>query len=155
MQIHNLPNGADLYPTKIDGTNYALTAGTGDTSTSETIDMLGFNAVSFVYLLGAVTAGGACHVKARGANNASLSDISDLAGTNIVIADADSNKAIVLDIYEPNYRYLKAILIRATQNLVVNALLTIRYNAINAPVTQNLSGANSPKIVNSPLQGTA
>lgn len=102
------------------------------------IDMKGFDAVTFIVELGAITAGAVTSIKAQQGAQSNLSDAADLKGTSISIADTDDDKIVALEI-EPTERYCRVVVSRATQNAVVDSGLAIQAKAHSVPVTHDAS----------------
>lgn len=139
MAYHHLSNMAQVKRMKPDGTLYQKAAGTTDVLTSDTIDMLGFDAVQITGLLGAITATGTVGVVINqsldGTTWVAAKDISGNAITVSVVA-ADAQKSWTLDFYrlEAGYRYLQVVQTRATANAAIDGLLALLYKAGNVPV---------------------
>lgn len=95
------------------------------------VDMSAYDGVLFLFALGALTAGQATSFKAQGGSAANDSDQADLAGTagggGLVVADGDSNRLFALDIYAPQQRYVRPLILRATQNAVVDGIFALQY----------------------------
>jgi hypothetical protein len=157
--IHTLFKGAVPRRVKPDGTNWEVVAGTSDTSTSSAIDTSGFNEVSILLALGAVTNTGVGTYKLQHSNDDAVADpYADIAGSAqaLLTTTADSYKTIVTGIYQPQKRYIKVIFTRATANLVVDALYAILSKPIAAPVATDATIAScSPEFFSSPASGTA
>lgn len=116
----------------------ATAAGFGDTLNGDIIDLQGFDSICLIGILGDVAATGVATLKAYCGDAAALGDGAYKTATATVTADATSadNKLLVLDIVRPGKRYVRADLVRATANIVVDGVIAIRYNAKTAPVTQ-------------------
>lgn len=128
-------------------------AGTG-TSTGDALDMSGFEGVLFIASIGAVTSGGVVTLKAQASSDDGVADgYSDLEGTGIAETDP-TEKVIALEVYRPAKRYIKPILIRATQNAVIESVIAIRYGASKMPTSQGADVAAS-EFHASPAEGTA
>ena len=120
------------------------------------IDMQGFDGVQFILLVGALTATQVTGLKAQQGNASNLSDAADLAGTAVgPLADADGNKALVLDVYRPLERYIRPVVTRATANAVIDGVIAIQYRGRKAPVTQDTTFVAANKMLVSPAEGTA
>lgn len=64
------------------------------------------------------------------------------AAVNIVtaaMADADSNKLLVLDVFRPLQRFVRAVLYRGTANAVLDGLVALQYGAKKEPTTMDSS----------------
>jgi len=130
----------------------AAAAGTSAVNGSA-IDMLGFDGVMFVAAVGALTATQVTSLKAQEGDTSSPT--ADLAGSLVgPLADGDSNKCLVLDIYRPLKRYIRPVLNRATANAVVDGIWAIQYCGHKAPTSHDTSVAAS-KVKASPIAGTA
>ena len=132
----------------------AVAAGFGDTLNGSVLDMANFDGVVFIAAFGAITATAVTSVKAQQGAASNLSDAADLAGSKIDIADSQSNKLAVLDIYRPQKRYLRMVVSRATQNAVIDGVVALQYKGKKAPVTQDASVAGD-KLCVSPDEGVA
>lgn len=131
----------------------AAAAGTSAVNGS-TIDMQGFDGVIFVAAVGTLTASQVTSLKAQEGDTASPT--ADLAGSLVgPLADADSNKLLVLDIYRPLKRYMRAVLNRATANAVVDGIWAIQYCGEKAPTTHDATTVAATKLKVSPVAGTA
>lgn len=113
-------------------------AGTSDTLSSDIIDTSGYDGVTFLYALGDVTNTAVLtfRVQQNTANSTSgmatvLGDVAATAGAS----DYD-NKLIVREVYRPQERYLRAQIVRATANAVVDGIIAILWKGRNSPVTQ-------------------
>lgn len=103
---------------KVDGTNNGATAGTS-ALTSSAIDTANADGVRLVYLLGAVTATGTGSLQLQ-QSDASGSGYANV-GSPVTYTDADTLKALVLDVYKPTKRYLRIVNTRATANSVITS----------------------------------
>ena len=104
------------------------------------LDMSGFDGVMFIALLGDVTATSVLTLTAKG--NSASSTSSPTPVTQVATAaftagasDAD-DKALVVDVYDPQLRYVFASLTRTVANAVVNGIIAIQYKAEFRPTTQ-------------------
>jgi len=104
------------------------------------LDMSGFDGVMFIALLGDVTATSVLTLTAKG--NTASSTSSPTPVTQVATAaftagasDAD-DKALVVDVYDPQLRYVFASLTRTVANAVVNGIIAIQYKAEFRPTTQ-------------------
>lgn len=152
---HNLSSNVEVRRIKVDGTNFTKSAGTGDTLTSEAVDTLGYEGVQFMWVFGAVVDGGACYIKTQQSSDDAATDTyDDLAGSKQTIADADDNKVRISDYYRPGKRYMKALTVRATQNLTVDGLFALLYRPVQKAVTQGSTVAGT-ETFQTPAEGTA
>lgn len=148
MDIHNLSK-ALAFSTPVAATAAGTTVvnGTG-------VDMQGYSGVLFVLLLGALSANQVTALKAQVSDD-NATNWQDLAGSLTgPAADADSGKAILLDIYKPKSRYVRPVVNRATGNAVVNNVIAFRYHSHIEPTDEGTSVIDR-KVLNSPNVGTA
>lgn len=115
------------------------------------VDMSGFEEVTFVVPFGAIVSGAATSIKAQGSNDNST--FTDLEGTSQTIADTDDNKTFYINVVKPTYRYVRPVVSRATQNATVGGVVAIQSDARSIPVSHgtNVSG----ELHVSPAAGTA
>lgn len=92
------------------------------------VDMQGFDGVLFIMGVGTLTAGQVTALKAQGGAAVNDSDQADLVGAvSPNLADADSNKLVFLDVYCPQQRYVRPVVLRATANAVIDFVIAILY----------------------------
>lgn len=133
----------------------AVAAGSTDITDATTIDMSGYNGVRFIFSFGTLTAGQVTSVAAAGkATSPPVAGTDDLVGTKIALADGDSNKIVILDIYKPQLRYVLPFVKRATQNAVLNSIIAELYDPIKMVVAKD-SSVTAQEIHISPAVGTA
>lgn len=120
------------------------------------VDLQGYEGVMFVAAFGTLTATQVTQIKAQQSDDDGSSDAySDLEGTNVgPLADGDSNKLLVLDVYRPLKRYVRCVVDRGTANAVIDDVIAIRYGARAIPTTQPAGVIDSEAHV-SPAEGTA
>ena len=128
-------------------------AGTSDTLSTSIIDMAGFEGVMFVAELGDVTNTAVLTLQAQQNTANSTSGMATLSGTSAQAAydtTSGDNKVLILDIYRPLERYLRAQLVRATANLVIDSVLAIQYGSRVAPTTHDSTTVKSSVALASP-----
>lgn len=130
--------GSLLKECMVDKVLVATAAGTTDTLTGDILDLMGYDSVMFVAILGDVTVNAVATLKAYCGDAAALGDGAYKTTTATVTATATSadDKLLVLDVVKPGKRYVRGDLVRATANIVVDGIIAIRYNARNIPTTQ-------------------
>lgn len=109
-----------------------------------------FDSVCFVAILGEVTAAAVVTLKAYYGDAAALGDGAYKTTTAAITAagnDTDNN-LLILDVIRPGKRYVRADLIRDTQNAVVDSIIAIRYNARTIPTTQTAAVADGDLSIN-------
>lgn len=110
----------------------ATVAGTTVISGTTGVDMLGFEGCLIIAAFGTLTAGQVTTLQASdSATNGSFAAITN--AVTAAMADADSGKLLVLDVYRPVKRWLSAIVNRATSNAVIDRVIMVQYNTKKAP----------------------
>lgn len=141
--------------TKVIRHSNAVAAGTTTITPGTAVDRANFEGVVFDVLWGAIVAGGVQSVKVQQSDSPS-SGFADLAGSNVAVADDDDNKITRVEIFKPTKRYLKAIVLRATQNSTVDGIVatlhTPRVSGEEIVADATLSGQ---EVHVSPAEGTA
>ena len=117
-----------------------------------TLDMQNYEGVLIEVTFGVITSGAATSIKAQQDSASGMGTAQDLLGTSQTVADDDDNEIFVIDIYRPEKRYIRLVVLRATQNSVVTATY-IQYGPKKMPTTQ-ATGINVESFV-SPIEGTA
>lgn len=105
---------------------------------SDVVDLLGFNGVTFLALLGDVSATSVLTLKLQHGDLANGSDMADTEASCTFTAgasDADS-KVMAVEGFDPTKRYARARLTRGTADAVVGGIISIRHHPKTAPVTQ-------------------
>lgn len=129
----------------------AVAAGTTDQDTV-VIDMQGYDAVRFIWLLGDVTATSALEVQAFKNSASSTSSPTPVEMTDDDVqftagaTDAD-DKSMIVDIIRPGNRYVFSRLKRDTANAVINGCVAVLYRARELPQTQDASVIASGTLV--------
>lgn len=132
----------------------AVAADTSDQNSS-IVDMQGYEGVLFVASFGTLTATQVTSLKAQQDTDSAGGTMADLTGTSVgPLADGDSNKVLVLDVYRPLERYVRCVVDRGTANAVIDSVIAIQYGARKAPVTQG-STVSASELHASPAEGTA
>lgn len=133
----------------------AVAAGTTNQNTSS-VDMQGWDSVEFVLHMGALTATQVTKLKAQqSSDDASTDAFDDLAGSaTAAAADADSGKLLRCEVVKPTKRYVRAVVLRGTENAVLNSVIAIQRRARRVPITQSTT-VSAVKSVATPAEGTA
>lgn len=115
------------------------------------LDMQDYEGVVGILQAGAIT-DGATSIKAMGGNLPDGSDLADLAGTNTPVT---TGLDAVLDIYRPQFRYIRFVAVRGgSSGAVINGITAIQYGAKLMPPAQDATVANVNLVI-SPQYGTA
>lgn len=149
--IRSLLNGA-LFQKVI---GYTAAASTG-TTTSDAVDCAGAEGVLFLVDLGAITSTGTVTCKVQQSSDDAASDAySDVAGSSIVnVGDASTTKQILVEVINPQKRYLKLLATRATANVVIDGVTAIKFGLKSEAATQGATVDGSKQLV-APAEGTA
>lgn len=132
----------------------AVAAGTDDTTDGTILDMQGFRGVVFMAAFGTLSTGAVTDIRARGGDLANGSDMADLEGTKVSIADDEDNQVLVLDISEPIHRYVRVRVTRRTANAVIDGVVALQYAPSKMPTT-NAASVAAAEIHVAPDQGDA
>ena len=112
--------------------------GTDDTTTGEIIDMANHKGVLFIASFGDVDNTAVLTLQAQQDTAAGGGTMATLSGSATFTADATSadNGVLLLEIVDPEERYLRPQVVRATGNAIIGSVTAIRYGARSKPVTQ-------------------
>lgn len=112
------------------------TAAGTTTLTTTVVDMAGYNSVLFLASIGVVTDAAVPALEVLGNTTNSASGGTALANATYT-ASTSSDFSIAVEVHVPSaYRYVYATLVRATQNVVVDCIWAVKFNATETPVTQ-------------------
>lgn len=132
----------------------AAAAGTSNVN-GTAVDMTGWDGVIFIAGVGTLTATQVTKLKAQQGAASDGSDGADLASSaTSAMADGDSNKLLKIDIFRPQKKYVRPVLVRGTANAVLDFIIAIRYRGQKAPITED-STISQYKTLISPAEGTA
>ncbi|WP_437231067.1 hypothetical protein SH661x_002311 [Planctomicrobium sp. SH661] len=129
----------------------------GTTSQNGTgLSMEGFRGIMFVAAVGALTSTQVTSLKAQqSSDDASADDYTDIEGSATdALADADGNKLLVIDIWQPSKNYVRPVVVRGTANAVIDGVFAIQYNARSLPTSMSTSVKELVKLVGT-AEGTA
>jgi hypothetical protein len=129
------------------------TAGAAGTTAvnGATVDMSGFEEVMVLVPFGAIVSGAATSIKWQ--EGSTTSPTTDVAGTNITVADTDDDTTKVLRIIKPRSRYGRVVVSRATQNATVGAIYYVLSGGSTMPPTDDSTVVGETHV--SPATGTA
>ena len=130
----------------------AVAAGTSDLTSLGSVDMQNYESVMFIIQFGAIVSGAATSVKAQ--QSADDSSFADLEGTSQTVLDTEDSTAFIIDINKALDRYVRPVILRATQNSTVESVTAILYGPRKMPITLDVSISGSELHV-SPDEGTA
>lgn len=131
-------------------------ADTTDVITSDAVDAAGCEGVCFVVTLGAITATGTATCKLQQSSDDAVSDAySDIEGSSKANSgDAATTKQIIIEIKNPQKRYLKLLITRATANVAVDSITALKFGNKVLPITDDASVDGTLLLV-APAEGTA
>jgi len=135
----------------------AVAAGTSDISPTNGIDTQGFGAVQFEVSFGAIVATGVQSIKAQQSTviDGTGDTFADVAGTNVTVADSDDNKVFWLDVRNPQERFVRCVVLRATANATLDGITAHLYEPTTMPVTHDATTVGGGERHVSPIAGTA
>jgi hypothetical protein len=112
-----------------------VAAGSGDTQNSTALDMAEDQGVHFTVVLGTVAAGGSGTIKIQmSADNNVADPWTDVAGSAQSYTSTNSAHAFVADIFKPQRRYLRVVVIRgAGGNTTIQSIVALQYHVGVAP----------------------
>ena len=125
----------------------------GATNINGTIlDMADFEGVLVIVQTGPIVAGAVTSIKMQQDSASGMGGAQDLLGSGQTIADTDDNKTFYIDFHRPQKRYVRLVVLRATQNATVSATYQ-QYGFRKPPVTHG-SGVSGETLLSS-AEGTA
>jgi len=116
---------------------------------SDILDMANYEGVIFIAKLGDVSSGSVVTLNAQQNTANSTSGMATLSGSATFTAgasDADDD-LLILDVYRPRERYVRALLTSGTANAVKNGIIAIRYGSRTKPTTQGATVLASATLV--------
>ena len=137
---------------KITRVSNAVAAGTATTNCSS-VDMKGYNDVTFVCAIGAIEATGTVTLKAQ--QSTDDSSFADLEGTAIAYTASDDNKLAILEVTSPRERYVRPVVVTATANGTIDSVIAVQSSADAEPVTHDSSTVVGSEQHLAPAEGTA
>ena len=150
-----MANDRLAHNTKIFQSSVAVAAGSAD-SNGSSVNMAGFQGVTFIASLGTLTAGAVTALKAQqSSDDGSTDGWSDIEGSAVDVADSEDNTLVYLDIVRPTKQYVRPVVERATANAVINAVIALQYGADVQPVTHDATTVPNGTVIDDPAEGTA
>lgn len=135
--------------------NYTSAANTGETTTTA-VDCAGAEGVAFIVDLGAITSTGTATCKLQQSSDNGVADgWSDIAGSSLVnTGDSATNKQLLLEVINPQKRYVRVSITRATANVVIDGVIGCAFGLKAEAATQGSTVDGSKQLV-APIEGTA
>lgn len=127
-----------------------VAAGVGTTNCTS-VDMSGYDSVTFAIQIGAVDATGVVTIHVEQSEDDS--SFADLEGTEVSYTASDDNKVALLEVNRPREQYVRPVIVRSTANSVIDSVLGIQSKAGEEPVSQSAT-VLSTTFVHSPGEGT-
>lgn len=133
----------------VDRVSNAVAAGTTVVN-SAGVQLGAGNSVLFIVIFGTITTAPTVHAE----QSSDDSTYNDLAGTELAdLADTDDNLVALLDVRDVQDEYVRCVVDRSSGNVVIDAILAIKYDCKEHPVTQTSDVASHEKHL-SPSEGT-
>lgn len=138
---------------KVTRSNNAAAAGSADAN-GAVIDTQGAEGVMWCAMFGTLTATQVTALHAQQDTVVGFGGAADLLGSSVgPMADGDSNKMLILDLYRPRERFVRLVIDRATANAVIDGAVAILYGLRVMPKAAD-STVSAQKVVVSPAEGT-
>lgn len=131
-----------------------IAAGSSD-ETGGTIDMKGFENVTFIVGFGTIVSAAVTGIRVEQGAASGMGDATDLEGSAIGVADDDDTSIVAIEIIKPRERYLRVVVDRATQNAEIDFGLAIQSGPRAKPVTHDADTVLGSETHTSPAEGTA
>lgn len=116
------------------------------------IDMAGYDNILFVVQFGPIVSGAATSIKVQQDTDVAGGTMADLTGSAQTVADDADNTVFYVDVRRPAERYVRVVVLRATQAATCSAMAYL-YRGGNRPPTHG-AGVSGEKH-GSPAEGTA
>jgi hypothetical protein len=118
---------------------------------SDVVDMQNYQGVVFAATIATANAGN--FIKVQQGNLANGSDMQDLAGTKVIATD--NAQLVWVDVYKPEKRYVRAVIIRAGTNTVTGDIIAQQYEGRVKPEVNVVATLVVGELHVSPEEGTA
>lgn len=120
---------------------------------SAAVDAANCDSVVFIVSFGTIVTDAVTSIKVQQCDTSGGS-YTDLEGTAITVADSHDNKTFLIEVARPREQFLKCIVDRGTENATVGAIVAIKTNVAQRPVTQG-TNIQSYETHMAPAEGTA
>jgi hypothetical protein len=129
-----------------------IVAGTTSTNCT-TVDTLGYSGYRVVALLGALTATQVTSLKVQEFDTDTSGSYADVTGAATgAAADGDAGKLLILEVYKPQKRWIRPVVVRGTANAVITAVLVELYLPDFQPVaTVDATNISAYKTLDNPV----
>ena len=93
------------------------------------VDLANFDGVLFIACLGALSAGQVTKLQADWSDDNSIFNPFSTDAVTAAAADGDSNKLLILDVFQPGHRYVRPRIQRMTANAAIDGIIAVMYRA--------------------------
>lgn len=130
------------------------TAGAAGTTAvnGATVDLTGVEEIMIVVPFGAIVSTAVTSIKWQ--EGSTTSPTTDIAGTNITVADTDDDTTKILRIIKPRNRYGRVVVSRGTANATVGAITYLLFGQRTVPTADDATTVTGTKTLVSPAAGT-
>lgn len=137
--------------------DYTAASATSTDINGGILDMAGFEGVAFVALINGTPTSAGFLMKAEMGTSSSLStgNAVEIDDSAVNVTTSIANGILILDVYKPQYRYVRCVLDRVTTDDIPDGVLAFQYGAGNAPVTHSTADLYTAEYANSPSSGAA
>ena len=134
---------------------YTSASNTG-TTTSTAVDCAGAEGVLFIVDLGTVTGNGLATCKLQQSSDDAAADAySDIEGSELAsIATTGTLRQLLIEVINPQKRYLKLLVTRSVDNVVIDGAIAVKFGLKSEAVTQGATVDGSLQLV-APAEGVA
>lgn len=122
------------------------TAGTSAVN-GDTIDTQGASGGCFLAHMGAITGGAVTSLKVQEGDASDASDMADISGASITIPDDGDNKVFAVEVPRFKKRYARMVLVRGSQNSVLNSGLVALTDGRKKPAPAHSSFGGTTQVV--------
>lgn len=120
-----------------------------------TVDTLGFAGVIFAVKLAAVATGGTNAIKLQHGDASNASDMADIKGSKVTVADDDDNQLFLLQVEKPTKRYVRVVMDKDATNACAESVVHMLHGPDYKPQVNDVTDAVTAKRIVNPISGTA
>lgn len=118
-------------------------------------DMRGWDGIMAIYKFATIAAGATARVKWQQGETSNLSDGADLVDTEIVADSDDDNQIFALDLFMPNERYVRTVVVKDGSLASAESAVYLLYGPRTYPTTLNVTDLVTAEQHNTPDEGKA
>jgi hypothetical protein len=130
----------------IDRVSNAVAAGTSDINSSS-VDMEGFETVTFIVSFGAITATAVTSIQIDHSSDGSTWN--PVLGSKVTVPDTASNKVAIVEAVRPTLQFVRCTVDRGTANAVVDSIVAVRSGPRKAPISQGSTIVGTTVVIGS------